>query len=270
MSKDLSLAAKSELKDTNAKPAQSYDAELFDELAQVDDDHFWFVARNDVIDAAISSVGQTNPLILEIGCGNGNVLRRIEKPGRTVIGMDLFFEGLALARERVKSQLVQADASRPPFGPIFDMVGLFDVIEHLPDDTGAIRCAAKLLKPGGHLLVTVPAHRNLWSYADEVAHHVRRYSEEELTAKLQSNGFEIEYCTPFMSALLPLAWTVRRIQSLRSRSNTAKMSAELKPAAVLNSMLRRAHAFEARRVARRQRIAFGMSLLAIARLTQGL
>lgn len=244
----------------------SYDAELFEELAQVDDDHFWFVARNEVIEAAISSIPVERPKVLEIGCGNGNVLRRIDQGERMVVGMDLFHEGLAVARQRVKTALVQGDAGRPPFRPIFDIVGLFDVLEHLEEDTGAIRSAKQMLAPGGRILVTVPAHMSLWSYADEVAHHVRRYSEEELTLKLKEAGFEIEFSTPFMSPLLPLAWAVRHAQSLRRRGNAAKMSAELAPPQVLNAVLRRILAFESRRVKRRRRIGFGMSLLAIGRL----
>ena len=244
---------------------ESYDAELFEEMARVDEGHFWFKTRNEVIEAAICTIAVEQPRILEIGCGNGNVLRRIDSPPRRVVGLDLYGEGLAVARKRISTTLVQGDAGRPPFWPVFDIVGLFDVLEHLQDDLGAMHAALSTLKPGGHIVVTVPAHQSLWSYADEVAHHVRRYQEEELCARLDKAGFEVEFSTPFMSALLPLAWAVRRGQSLARHKNSEKMSAELAPPALMNRALAKVLAFEPKRVSQRRRIAFGMSIIAIAR-----
>ena len=151
--------------------------------------------------------------VLEVGCGTGNVLRMLERHCRrgTVVGMDLFAEGLHYARQRTACGLVQGDVRTPPFGAAFDLIGLFDVLEHLPDDRQILADLHRMLVPGGHLLVTVPAHRALWSYFDEAAHHCRRYAAPDLRRKLVAAGYRVDYLTQYMAALFPLVWLGRRL-----------------------------------------------------------
>ena len=95
----------------------------------------------------------------------------------------------------------------------FDVVGTFDVLEHLVEDERALAQMFNAARPGGGLLVTVPQHRFLWSESDRFAMHQRRYSRTELRKKVESAGFQIERITSFNSLLLPLMILSRLTES---------------------------------------------------------
>jgi SAM-dependent methyltransferase len=248
------------------------DEALFAELFGVEDRHFWFVARNRVIGAALRRVAQQFPggcRALEIGCGTGNVLRVLEHtcgPGN-VVGMDLFSGGLQYARKRTQCALVQADMYCSPFSAQFDLVGMFDVIEHLADDVAALRQAGSLLQPQGKLLLTVPAHMSLWSYADQFAGHRRRYTRSELAKKLDLAGFEVEYLTYYMTVLWPIMWLSRRLASWIHREHDKQprelFLKELRPISIVNGPLRWILEKEAIPIAAGRKLPFGTSLLAV-------
>ena len=102
--------------------------------------------------------------VLEVGCGTGNVLQVLKDSCHdgTVIGMDLFMEGLHYARQRSTAPVVQGNIHQPPFNTPFEIIGLFDVLEHLDNDRQVLQDLYRSLAPGGTLLLTVPAHRTLW------------------------------------------------------------------------------------------------------------
>ncbi len=151
-------------------------------------------------------------MVLEVGCGTGNVLRVLEKACRrgTVVGMELWFEGLTVAKARTRALLVQGDVREFPFRKRFDMVGVFDVLEHIAQESETLIALRGSLVPGGRLLITVPAHQSLWSYFDEASHHCRRYSTNSLREKITSAGFEVEFLSEFMTSIFPLVWLVRK------------------------------------------------------------
>jgi SAM-dependent methyltransferase len=257
----------------------SYDPNLYASLVAVEDRHFWFRARNRAITAVFESVRaglQPGYRVLEVGCGTGNVLRDLQKSavGGTVVGMDLHLEGLRYAQRRVDpALLVRADAGRPPFSVRFDVVGLFDVIEHLDDDVAVLRQLRELLTANGTLLLTVPANRNLWSYFDVGAHHRRRYEMAELHDKLVAAGYSVDYLTPYMSALYPALWAGRRLAASRSPHPTDAASAwslaeaDLKVRPVSGAVLGFLLGQELPWLRRRRRLPIGASLLAVARAT---
>jgi hypothetical protein len=145
---------------------------------------------------------------------------------------------------------------------------MFDVVEHLADDAAALRQASVLLRPEGKLLLTVPAHMRLWSYADHFAGHYRRYSRSELAKKLDAAGFEVEYLTYFMAVLWPLLWLHRRLASW-SRRNWERQArelflAELRPNPAVNGTLRWILEKEAIPIGAGRVLPFGTSLLAVA------
>lgn len=196
-------------------PDRTYDPSHFELLDRVEDTHFWFRARHRVIEVLARRALATfrGPCsVLELGCGNGGVLRTLRRacPGGLVVGMDLYAEGLRRARRRSDCPLVQGDVRQAPFGGTFALVGMFDVLEHLPDERSVLQAVRGLVSPGGALLVTVPAHMSLWSDVDVAADHRRRYSAPELRARLEENGFVVEYCSQFMAALYPIMWLSRR------------------------------------------------------------
>jgi SAM-dependent methyltransferase len=246
-----------------------YDPAYYRHLADAEDEHFWFAARLTVIEQAIAPIVaafEPEYRVLEIGCGTGQVLRLLERvctAGR-VVGMDLFHEGLLYARRGCRCGVVQASSDAPPFSTRFDLVGLFDVLEHLPQDGAFLERTRELLTPRGALLLTVPAHPSLWSGFDEQSHHCRRYEPRHLDRLLEDAGFRVEYLTPFMAASFPLVWASRRFAGHRADRDHVRAELRIRP--LVNPVLRWILEREARLIVpRRWRLPFGTSLLAIAR-----
>jgi ubiquinone/menaquinone biosynthesis C-methylase UbiE len=260
-----------------AIPTDTYDPQYFPVLAAIEDRHFWFRARRRAIVAAIEPIvsGLAGGYhVLEIGCGTGSVLEAIEHAcdkGR-VVGMDIHAEGLRFARSRVGCPLVQADIRRMPFTEQFALIGMFDVLEHLPDDEQMLKDVYRIVRPGGALVLTVPALASLWSYADEASRHQRRYELDDLANRLTAAGFTIEFLTHYMSALGPFMRLTRRLLPLFARFRARGSDAarrltytELRVIPVVNWWFRLLLAPEARALRRRRPLQPGPSLLAIAR-----
>ncbi len=189
-----------------------FDPSRFSRLAALEDRNFWHKQRSNLILWSISEYAIPTGKLLEIGCGTGFVLKNIarEFPQLELYGSDLFGEGLVFCAERVpKATLVQLDALQLPYTNEFDIVGAFDVLEHIENDVGALNGIAKCLKSTGSLVLTVPQHGFLWSQSDELAHHCRRYSRQELEDKLDEAGFDVVRITSFVFLLLPLMMASR-------------------------------------------------------------
>ncbi len=121
------------------------------------------------------------------------------------------------ARGRVACELVQADIYSLPNWERFDLIGIFDVLEHLPEDVKALQEIRQSLKPGGKLIITVPASMKLWSFFDEVAGHFKRYSCETLEDALLKSGFKIVKNEPFMMPLFPAMWLSRKLTQVKKK-----------------------------------------------------
>jgi SAM-dependent methyltransferase len=185
----------------------SFDPALHVELAKLEAGNFWFRARNQLIVHALKTFSPGMRTFLEIGCGTGFVLKGVRDAFPTVdaAGSELFVEALGFASNRLPGvQFMQMDARHIPFRENLDVVGAFDVIEHIQDDEGVLREIHLALRPGGTLVLTVPQHRWLWSEQDDYAHHVRRYTRHELQQKLRGAGFQVAWQTSFVSLLLPM------------------------------------------------------------------
>ena len=251
-----------------------FDARFVPYLLAAEDRHFWFVARNVIIGALLSGIEPSLPggyRVLEIGCGAGNTLRVLRSVCRRgpVIGMDLHHEGLVLARERLTCPLVRADVVQLPFRPSarFDVIGMFDVIEHVDADEDVLATVRSMLTPDGFLLLTVPAGPKLWSAFDDAAGHYRRYTVNELGARLVRTGYRVDYLSPFMTALYPLAWIRRRLgrhpSSPQSAFEFARRDLHVVP--LINPLMRWVLSQEVRWIRKGARLPFGTSLIAIVR-----
>lgn len=197
---------------------------LFEQYAEIEASHFWFVGRNKIIGDAIRERFANACNMLEIGCGNGGVLAEVGRkfPGIRLCGGDAFLHGLAYAAKRIPdAELYQMDATNIPFRVEFDIVGAFDVLEHIDDDERALRQMFRACKPGGGIVVTVPQHPFLWSRTDEYAHHKRRYTRAELLRKVEGAGFEVERVTSFVSLLLPLMILSRFMQRKHAQTGNS-------------------------------------------------
>jgi len=191
---------------------QDYDKTFFAELAQVEKGHFWFEARNRLILYLIKKYFSGIENFFEIGCGTGFVLSAIHNkfPNLEITGSDIYIEGLQLAAKRLPQiPLIQMDAGRIPFESYFDLIGSFDVLEHVENDELVLQKINRALRPGGGIIITVPQHMWLWSTLDDQAFHKRRYERKILIEKVKGAGFEICYTTSFVSFLLPLMYLIR-------------------------------------------------------------
>ncbi|NMN73795.1 class I SAM-dependent methyltransferase [Rhizobium sp. 57MFTsu3.2] len=190
-----------------------FSASYFSELARLEETNFWFRARNKIILWALERYVPNCKSLLEIGCGTGFVLTGIASkfPSIELTGSEIFAEGLEFASKRLPSaDLMQMDAQRIPFVDEFDVVGAFDVLEHIKEDKIVLGQIHKALKPNGVVLLTVPQHQWLWSTVDEYAFHERRYSAFEIEEKVRDANFQIIRSSSFVTALLP-AMAISRV-----------------------------------------------------------
>jgi len=187
--------------------------DYFPALAAIEAGSFWFRARSALIIWAMQRYAQDPRSFLEIGCGTGFVLSGVRAafPSVELSASEVFTAGLAFAAARVPSaRFYQMDARSIPFRDEFDVIGAFDVLEHIEEDEAVIAAVARALRPGGSFLITVPQHPALWSAQDEHAFHARRYVAGDLRRKLETAGFEVDRMTSFVTLLLPMMFVSRR------------------------------------------------------------
>jgi SAM-dependent methyltransferase len=237
-----------------AYSAEGFDPDAFDALAALEPRSFWFRSRNELLKWAARRYFPTARSIHEIGCGTGFVLSGLRDvyPDAELSGSEILVSGLVHARRRMPGmRFMQMDARRIPFRSAFDLIGAFDVLEHIDDDSQVLREIHSALRPRGGLLITVPQHTWLWSGQDDLARHQRRYSRHELIDKLERAGFDILRATSFVSLLLPMMFVTRRLADRRPReSGTETLSlpdgldAMLRPVLALErSFIRRGLSF---------------------------
>jgi SAM-dependent methyltransferase len=159
--------------------------------------------------------------LLDAGCGTGNNLRHLEAFG-TAVGVDLSTDALRFCRSR-GVKVARAGLSSLPFPDgSFDCVTSFDVIYHrwVSDDRAAVREMARVLRPGGRLLLRVPALKMLWGAHDRAVHSRHRYTRGEVRALLRDEGLEVERLSYANSLLFPLLWLRRRLDRLTGREGS--------------------------------------------------
>ena len=238
----------------------------FIELVDLEKRNFWFRARNRLILWALGCYFPDAENFIEIGCGTGFVLSGVAtaKPWLRLSGSEISIAGLAFASRRIPSaDFFQMDARAIPFVDEFDVMGAFDVLEHIEEDQVVLGQMHRAIRPGGGILLTVPQHDFLWSCMDKHSCHVRRYAAHELVDKVSAAGFRLERITSFVSLLLPLL--------MASRARQLPVDGEYDPLAELrigglaNALLEKIMAVE--RMAIRAGLDFplGGSLLIVAR-----
>jgi len=179
----------------------------FQQLQALEAGHFWFKSRNRILQWAFRHYFPNATSFLEVGCGTGFVLSGLRQkfPALRLAGSEIYTNGLRFAEKRLPGvALFQMDARKVPFDLEFDVIGAFDVLEHIEEDELVLAGLFRACHPGGGLMLTVPQHPFLWSSVDEYACHKRRYTRAELVRKVQRAGFKVVRSTSFVSLLLPL------------------------------------------------------------------
>jgi SAM-dependent methyltransferase len=243
----------------------SYDPGLSRLLATLEPRSFWFRSRNRLLLQTMRRHFRPAGSILEIGCGTGFVLSALAdaNPALRVAGGELLSSGLEPARERLpQADLFQLDARRLPWREEWDVLGAFDVLEHIDEDEAVLAEMARAAVPGGGLMVTVPQHSWLWSASDDQAHHKRRYSRAELVGKVERAGFAVRRVTSFVSSLLPVMAASRLVR--RGGGEEADLEAELCPARPLSALFEWSLRGELALIRRGVSLPAGGSLLVVA------
>ena len=241
-------------------------------MLDVDEHHWWYRGRRRIIRAELDRL----PLpaaaeILDAGCGSGRTLEELVRYGH-VCGIELSPQAAEMARGRGAFDVRIGRLEELPWeAATFDLITCLDVIEHTPDDRVTLRELCRVTKPGGWLLVTVPAYQGLWSQHDEANHHFRRYVRGTLRAAAVQAGWHVERMTSFNSVLLAPAAAVRLAQrrKLRRANGDAEYTPDLQIGpAWLNGVLERPLQAEASWLGRGHTLPAGLSLLAVMRNPQ--
>ncbi len=238
---------------------------IYDQMAQLDELHWWYRARRDVLEALIRrSVDlPAGARLLEVGCGTGHNLAMLQRFGH-VDAIELDPAARAIAERRLGRPV--SDARLPELEGIprshYDLIGAFDVIEHIDDDVAAVSALAACLKPGGKLVVAVPAHQWMWSAHDELNHHKRRYSKRSLRRLIEGSPLQLQAIGYFNSLLFPVAVAARFAGKLTGRGG----GGETLPPKPINWAFEKVFGAE-RYLAGRVPLPSGLSLFAIGSAT---
>jgi SAM-dependent methyltransferase len=232
------------------------------EMADLDQRHWWYRGRREVLADLIRRVvaPPARAQILEIGCGTGHNLAMLREFGN-VDAIELDDESRAIAEERLGRKIISARLPELEGVPDrhYDLVATLDVIEHIDEDDAAVAAIAGKLKPGGKFVMTVPAHRWMWSAHDAVNHHKRRYSKADLKRLIEGSPLKLDKIGYFNSLLFPLAVADRVASKVRGKD-----SADVKlPSRPLNAALEKVFAAE-RHLVGRLPLPPGLSLFAVA------
>lgn len=205
-----------------ARQSNGFGPGVHDKLVQLEAGCFWFRSRNRLFQHVLGRFFPMANNLLEIGCGTGFVLAGFAevRPEIHLVGAEIYTSGLKLAQLRLPQvEFMQMDACHIPFADEFDVVGAFDVLEHVEKDQHAFGEIFKAVKSGGGAIFSVPQHKWLWSATDDAASHKRRYTRAELRAKVEAVGFRVLWMSSFISFLLPLLILSRLRYRIRPKPN---------------------------------------------------
>lgn len=209
-----------------ARDFADYPGEGFDVTAAVEANSFWCRSRNRVLRRVVERFTDRSRRLdmLEIGCGIGGVVGELRRfPHLRLTASEIYLHGLRYARSRFPDvTFIQLDATAIPFQAEFDIVGAFDVLEHIQDDERVMQGVNKALRPGGLFLVTVPQYQWMWSALDEIVCHKRRYSRADLGQKLRRSGFEVLFASSFVTLLFPAMAASRLLSRTRNPAGDRK------------------------------------------------
>lgn len=201
--------------------------------------------------------------LLDVGCGTGTMLIHLKRYGCTY-GVDMDHEAVGFCKERDLHTVAQATAENLPFEDgAFDLVTFLDVLEHIPDQDSALAEARRIIRPGGFLMVAVPAYRFLWGAQDEVSQHQRRYTARQLKERITAAGLEVRRLTYFNTVLFPPIAAIRLFRRAVPQARSTDSDFNFPAPGPLNAVLGAVFGSESAIVARAN-MPFGVSILCLA------
>ena len=241
--------------------------EFYKEYNRIENTHWWFLARRRIFLRLLSRymIPRETALILDVGCGTGTTLGYLSPYGRG-FGVDIERSALEYTRRRGISRVVQSAASHLAFGDgTFDLVCALDILEHVDNDAGVLHECYRTCKPGGLMLITVPAHRFLWGRQDEISRHRRRYVASDVRQRVADAGFSIRRLTYFNTLLFPIIAAIRLFRRWRGShpEETLRSDFSMTQPGLLNDLLATIFAGESLLLPYLD-LPFGVSVLCIA------
>lgn len=254
--------------------------DLYRDLYVKEQDYWWHVGKRAIVYSLLERYlprhlqgergKKEGRLALDLGCGTGLNLDHLSRYAQPV-GSDFSEEALGFCLERGHRLLCKADAAELPFPDgSFSLVTALDVIEHLDDDLLALQELRRILRPGGLLIISVPAYKLLWTYWDDILGHRRRYTTGMMQAVVERSGLQVRKCSYSNMLILAPVVAVRLLKSLRQRAaqmrdEESNPETDFMPVpGSVNRALIAYYRWEAR-ILRRSRLPFGLSVVCVAR-----
>jgi len=239
------------------------------EMAETESRHWWFVGRRKILSRLIEALGlPKNARILEVGCGTGGNLEMLAKYG-TLSALELDDTARGIAEKKTDNRFDIRPGHCPDAIPFkdqkFDLICMFDVLEHIEQDTETLSALKNLLSPNGRILLTVPAYQWMYGAHDKFLHHKRRYSVALLGRKMAAANLALIRISYFNTILFPLAALIRLKEKLFN-SDTAT-GAQIPPA-FINNLFRNIFGSE-RFLLERINLPFGVSIICLLQAADG-
>ena len=214
-----------------SRPSGLMEPHLIDDLASKETFYWWHRVRRHNLYRFLGTGSGPHARVLEIGCGTGANLREQRSRWTTAVGLDLEMRALAFSRDLAA---VQADASEVlPFADAtFEAIFMLDVLEHLEEPKALVREMNRVLRPGGIVVIMVPARPELWSYWDEIHGHQRRYTKATLAAVFD-DGWRLGSLEYSFSWMYPIVFLFRRVMQRRPSRHRGDGGRTGKPCSVL-------------------------------------
>ena len=244
-----------------------YHAQGLENLYHAEEKHFWFISRKKFIYQMMSKYIHFDAKVIEVGAGTGNVSHYLLEQGYKDVSVgEMHFNGLRYAKQQYGiKECLQFDLFNAPYVDEYDVVCMFDVIEHIADENAALKKIYQMLKTDGKIVLTVPAHMWLWNREDAIAGHKRRYSKKYIKQILVKNGFEIVEIKFFFIFITPLLFLRTVLHKDSGKAISSKeYHQEISISPILNTLLLYLSSFE-NKISRWLPNVLGGSLFVIAR-----
>ncbi len=223
--------------------------EQFELHATIEDTHWWFVGRRRIVENVVGAylLDETQKTLVDVGCGTGGNIGAFQSKFKC-IGLDISEHAIDFATRRFQNVTFICGGLEKRIYPIIekaDMLLLLDVLEHIEKDSQFLRDITTHMKPGAHLLVTVPSEMSLWSPHDEFHGHFRRYTKQELLIMFQTLPVSVRLLSYYNSFLYPIIKAIRVFTKLRGKPWGQACTDLSVPAIPINFLLAKLFASEA-------------------------